>query len=197
MARFDKSKFNEEIVLFNEYIAKGFSTTAAEREMGYKKGSFWSHVKNKCIKNETTGMYEVKSPTDVGQVSEMKQKPVKSKKSDICPIAVAQPNNLILEVDNNQLKEDLLALGGRYKEIDTMLEWFKNKQSDNSPTEVIQVIDEGIKIELPDNKELKKISVWTNQEIWEQFGEFCKDHGEFTKGDLLSMALISYMKQYK
>lgn len=193
MGKINEKQFDIELVEFNKYIAEGLSPTAAESRMGYGKGTFWSRVRTRCTKNPTTGIFERINPTSVRQPSES----LENIQSDIHPTLVTQPNSIILEVHNDQLTSNLISLGGRYEEINEMLEWFKNKESDNCLTEVIQVIDEGIKIELPEDKTQKKISVWTNQEVWTLFGEFCDEHSEFTKGDLLSMALISYMQQHK
>ena len=163
-------------------IAKALNYVRADSMTRYMKnqGYFYNTISNKFIKSE--------ADNKVRQVSDNNQ------------IQKIEPKGDYLEVANKQLKADILELGSRYKEINMMLEWFKINQSsisDKHPIEVIQVVEQGIRIDLPENRAIKKISALTNNQIWEEFGEFASRNAEFTKGDLLAMALKEYMEKYK
>lgn len=68
-----------------------------------------------------------------------------------------------------------------------MLEWFK-KYRITTTSDIL--------IELPISDNVM-VSCRSNKAIWEQFGEFTKEHSSFSKGDLLAQALKEYMKKYK
>ncbi|MGL5714399.1 MAG: hypothetical protein ACRCX2_15375, partial [Paraclostridium sp.] len=73
-----------------------------------------------------------------------------------------------------------------------MLNWFKTRD-DNSMTEVIEVINEGIKIDLPES-ETTRTTIRINKVIWEDFDVFCNENKEFNKQDLMAQALKDFMK---
>ena len=53
-------------------------------------------------------------------------------------------------------------------------------------------------VELPvDESKEFKTSIRVNKVIWEQFKEFCKSNKNYTQKDLVSMAMLEYMKKYK
>jgi len=62
-------------------------------------------------------------------------------------------------------------------------------------TEVIEVINQGIKIDLPQS-ESTRTTIRINKEIWNRFEEFSKKNKEFNKQDLMAQALKEYMEKY-
>lgn len=50
-------------------------------------------------------------------------------------------------------------------------------------TEVIEVINEGIKIDLPES-ETTRTTIRINKIIWDEFDKFCSENKEFNKQDL-------------
>lgn len=55
----------------------------------------------------------------------------------------------------------------------------------------------GIKIELPiEGDKNFRTTVRVNDVVWKQFDEFCSKHSEFTKRDLISMALREYINNH-
>lgn len=105
------------------------------------------------------------------------------------------------EVINKNESKDLIVsdadkvsdLIKNYDDIKTMLNWFKNKEYENSIIEVIQ--DNRIKIDI-DTEETKRTTILINKKIYDDFNMFCQRHKEYDKKDLLSMALLEYMQKY-
>lgn len=98
-----------------------------------------------------------------------------------------------MTVDNtNNIKQDMIEIIEHKEDIFDMLKWFKNRD-DNSMTEVIEVINEGIKIDLPDS-ETTRTTIRINKIIWDEFDLFCGENKEFNKQDLMAQALKDFMK---
>lgn len=101
-----------------------------------------------------------------------------------------EDNNFLLNTD---IKNKMINLAQNYDKIMSLLEKYDNvsyseydKQYDN------------IEIELPiETKKDFRTSIRINNVIWEMFDKFAEDHSEFTKRDLLSMALKEYINKYK
>lgn len=93
------------------------------------------------------------------------------------------------------IKQDMMEIIENKEDIFDMLKWFKNRD-DNSMTEVIEVINEGIKIDLPDS-ETTRTTIRINKIIWDEFDLFCSENKEFNKQDLMAQALKDFMKNNK
>ena len=93
------------------------------------------------------------------------------------------------------IKQDMLDIIEHKDEIFDMLKWFKNRD-DNSMTGVIEVINEGIKIDLPES-ETTRTTIRINKVIWEEFDAFCNENKEFNKQDIMAQALKDFMKNNK
>ncbi|MGL5712938.1 MAG: hypothetical protein ACRCXT_16840 [Paraclostridium sp.] len=98
---------------------------------------------------------------------------------------------------NNALniKQDMIEIIEHKHEIFDMLEWFKN-HDDKGMTEVIEIINEGIKIDLPES-ETTRTTIRINKVIWDDFDKFCNENKEFNKQDLMAQALKNFMKDNK
>ena len=106
-------------------------------------------------------------------------------------------SDAVIDLKNDILKGNILGLAKHYDEIMGLLTWDKaygGQVSSNEP-QVIEVVQQGIKIELP-KSESTKTSIRVNKEVWEQFGQFAELHSEFVKGDLLAQALKEYMDRH-
>lgn len=107
-------------------------------------------------------------------------------------------SDAVIDLKNDMLKGNILGLAKHYDEIMRLLTWYKaygGQVSSNEP-QVIEVVQQGIKIELP-KSESTKTSIRVNKEVWEQFGQFAELHNEFVKGDLLAQALKEYMEKHE
>lgn len=78
-------------------------------------------------------------------------------------------------------------------DIMDMLEWFKNKEYENTIVEVTS--SNSINIDL--SSEYKRTSILVNKQVYDEFDKFCENHKEFAKKDLLSMALKEYIAKYE
>lgn len=90
------------------------------------------------------------------------------------------------------IKQDMIDIIEHKDDIFDMLEWFKNRD-DKGMTGVIEVINEGIKIDLPDS-ETTRTTIRINKVIWDEFDLFCNKNKEFNKQDLMAQALKDFMK---
>ncbi|MCR8747263.1 hypothetical protein [Romboutsia lituseburensis] len=110
---------------------------------------------------------------------------------EVKPMATIDDNSMTNNNANN-IKQDMIEIIEHKEDIFDMLKWFKSRD-DNSMTEVIEVINEGIKIDLPDS-ETTRTTIRINKIIWEDFDKFCIENKEFNKQDLMAQALKDFMK---
>lgn len=102
-------------------------------------------------------------------------------------------NNNTLVINQKEIQNKLIGLAQNYDKIIEIIQEYDKKYDAQYDKEY-----EGITIELPiETKNDFRATVRVNNVIWEQFGEFTNNHKEFTKRDLLSMALKEYMDKYK
>lgn len=111
--------------------------------------------------------------------------------AEIKPILTVDDNSMTIN-DANNIKQDMIEIIEHKSEIFDMLNWFKNRD-DNSMTQVIEVINEGIKIDLPES-ETTRTTIRINKTIWDEFYLFCNENKEFNKQDLMAQALKEFMK---
>ncbi|MFU7517652.1 hypothetical protein [Clostridium sp. HCS.1] len=98
-----------------------------------------------------------------------------------------------LVINQKEIQNKLIGLAQNYDKILNLIQEYDKKYDARYDKE-----QEGIVIELPiETKNDFRATVRINNVIWEQFGEFANNHKEFTKRDLLSMALKEYMGKYK
>ena len=108
-------------------------------------------------------------------------------------------NFLLKELENKSLQRDLIALAKQYDEIQEALAKIKSFDSymTDNPKEVITVVEEGIKIDLPDYEgPAYRASIRINPIIWKRFDEFASRHKEFDKSTLIAEAMQEYMKKH-
>lgn len=93
------------------------------------------------------------------------------------------------------LKNNIINLANDYDKIQEVLKWFENKANDKGMTGVIEVINEGIKINLPE-AEIIRTTIRINESTWNRFKKFAEEHKEFNQQDLMAQALEEYMNKY-
>lgn len=102
-------------------------------------------------------------------------------------------NNNTLVINQKEIQNKLIGLAKNYDKILEIIQEYDKKYDAQYDKKY-----EGITIELPiETKADFRATVRVNNVIWEQFGDFANNHKEFTKRDLLSMALKEYMDKYK
>lgn len=106
-------------------------------------------------------------------------------------------NNDLIEYDNSntpvinqkEIQTKIIGLAQNYDKLLRIIEE-NDKKYDNEY--------DGITVELPiETKSDFRATIRVNNVIWEQFSEFTNNHKEFTKRDLISMALKEYMENHK
>lgn len=111
--------------------------------------------------------------------------------TEIKPISFTDDKSMTTN-DVLNIKQDMIEMIEHKDEIFDMLKWFKNRD-DNGMTEVIEVINEGIKIDLPES-ETTRTTIRINKIIWDEFDKFCSENKEFNKQDLMAQALKNFME---
>lgn len=114
--------------------------------------------------------------------------------AEIKPISITDDNSMTIN-NPNSIKQDMIEIIEHKEDIFDMLKWFKNRD-DKGMTQVIEVINEGIKIDLPAS-ETTRTTIRINKSIWEDFDVFCNENKEFNKQDLMAQALKDFMKSNK
>ena len=98
-------------------------------------------------------------------------------------------NDNTLVITDNKTKNNLINLAKNYNKIMAIVEQYDTKYDTKY---------DNITIELPvETVKDFRTSIRINNVVWEQFNKFGEDHKEFTKRDLLSMALREFMEKYK
>ena len=90
-------------------------------------------------------------------------------KSDTSHPITLLGNELPQLVASEDLQMKLLSLLERYSELDSMLAWYKQQggqEQDRCRTDVVEVINQGIQIDLPKVESIKT-SLRVNKEIWD------------------------------
>jgi len=98
-------------------------------------------------------------------------------------------NNNTLVIADEKIKNNLINLSKNYDKIMSIVQEYDKKYDKGYDSMVIELPIETIKD--------FRTSIRINNVIWEQFNKFSEEHKEFTKRDLLSMALKEYMDKYK
>ncbi|MDM9944066.1 integrase [Clostridioides difficile] len=94
---------------------------------------------------------------------------------------------------DTNIQKKLLLLADNYNEIIEIINWYNDLENKN--IEGLSVQSKDIKIDLP-SKNAKRTTIRIIEEVIDLFDEFCRKHSEFTKTDLMSMALLEYMNKY-
>ncbi len=98
-------------------------------------------------------------------------------------------NDNTLVIADEKIKNNLINLSKNYDKIMSIVQEYDKKYDKRYDSMVIELPIETIKD--------FRTSIRINNVIWEQFNKFSEEHKEFTKRDLLSMALKEYMDKYK
>lgn len=96
-------------------------------------------------------------------------------------------NNSTKVIDKNK-ELDINKVADLVEDYDTLksiIKWFKDKEN---------TIDR-IVIDLPEAAD-KRTTILINEIVYNQFNEFCNNHKEYSKKDLMAMALLEYIRKY-
>lgn len=93
------------------------------------------------------------------------------------------------------LKANIINLANDYDKIQEIIKWFYNKSDDESMTNVIDVISNGIKINFSKSETIRT-TIRINKSTWDRFNKFAIDNKEFNKQDLMAQALEEYIDKF-
>lgn len=92
-------------------------------------------------------------------------------------------------INQKEIQGKIIGLAQNYDKILKLIQEYDKKYDEEY---------DGITIELPiETIRDFRTSIRVNNVIWEQFNEFANNNKEFTKRDLLSMALKEYIENHK
>ncbi|WP_343102128.1 integrase [Romboutsia sp. MSSM.1001216sp_RTP31141st1_G3_RTP31141_220114] len=134
--------------------------------------------------NRYTPIDDISMTNAIGEINKAKQQ----------DIILNDDKGMTIDIQQD-IKANIIKLANDYDKIQQVIKWFDNKIDDKSMTEVIEVINQGIKIDLP-LSENTRTTIRINKEIWDRFEEFSKKNKEFNKQDLMAQALKEYMEKY-
>lgn len=98
-------------------------------------------------------------------------------------------NSITPVINQKEIQGKIIGLAQNYDKILKIIQEYDKKYDKEY---------DGITIELPiETIRDFRTSIRVNNVIWEQFNEFANNYKEFTKRDLLSMALKEYMENHK
>lgn len=121
---------------------------------------------------------------------------VKKRVDDTCNIDVINcDDSMNTSLITRSVQENMMYISSEIDTLKNVIDWFKNKDNDNSNTGVIELI-EGIKIDLPEST-IKRTTIRINEKIWNQFNELVEENKPLDKHDIMSMALKEYIEKYK
>lgn len=163
----------------NRYLKEGYTVAQIRKELGIGEKLFQKQVKQlKYRYNQKTKQYE----------------PIEDDYSSNTKVINYHSNTGVINSNDVNLDiKKMTDLVNSYDDIKQVLDWFKNREYDNSIIEVIP--NNKIEINI-DTTETKRTTVLVNSQIYNEFNQFCNKHKEFDKKDLLSMALKEYMQKY-
>ena len=160
----------------NKYLKEGNSVVEIRKKLGIGEKLFQKQIKQLGYKyNQKIKQYE---PLDVS--------------FDDTNIINYDKHTVVINKKDFDLSK-ITDLIDSYDDIKQVLDWFKNREYDNSIIEVVP--NNKIEINI-DTEETKRTTILVNNKIYNDFNEFCNKHREFDKKDLLSMALKEYIQKY-
>lgn len=102
-------------------------------------------------------------------------------------------NSNTLVINQKEIQNKLIGLAQNYDKILKIIQEYDQKYAAQYDKEYV-----GIVVELPiETKTDFRATIRVNNVIWDNFSNFANNHKEFTKRDLISMALKEYMENHK
>lgn len=173
-----------DINYINELL-KSKTVKEVRSELGVSEKLFQKEIKRLGYKyNQKTKQYDLIDYKDNIKVIDCKSSDYESNTKIIHDKDYKSNTNVIdknKELDVNKVA-DLIE---DYDTLKSIIKWFKDKEN---------TIDR-IVIDLPDAKD-KRTTILINEIIYNQFNEFCNNHKEYSKKDLMAMSLLEYIRKY-
>ena len=174
-----------DINYINGLLKEGKTVKDIRESIGLGEKKFQRLIKELGYKyNQKSKQYEFNLVDDKNMTSVSQEK-----------ITLIDDKDMMIDIQQD-LKANIIGLANNYDKIQEVLKWFENKSDDKGMTEVIEVINEGIKINIPKSETIRT-TIRINKEVWDKFDEFSKENNEFNKQDLMAQALLEYMNKFE
>lgn len=171
---------------------QGLTRHEIKDKLGYKRlDSMTKFMSNRGYKvvNDRYIPIDDKGMTSISESSKDVKKSIQQ------DIVLSDDKGMTIDIQQD-LKANIISLANDYDKIQEVLKWFNNKCDDKGMTEVIEVVSQGIKINLP-KSEIIRTTIRINKDTWDKFDKFAQEHKEFNKQDLMAQALEEYMNNFK
>ena len=174
-----------DISIINDLLKQGKTVKEIRTELNISEKQFQKQIKQLGYKyNQKIKQYEAIQTDykDNIKVIEDKEADYKSN-TEVIKSNDYKDNTMIIskDLDINKVSD----LVNEYETLKKLIEWFKDKEN---------TIDR-IVIDLPESED-KRTTILINDIVYNQFNEFCNKHGEYSKKDLMAMALLEYINKY-
>lgn len=189
----DINNIGEVVVYLNNELAKGRTQKEIEindfrvnerviakrlTSRGYKK------IDNQYIKYDNRGAEVIKTKTEERDNNHIKV--IEDSKQEY-------DNSNTLVIKQKEIQNKLIGLAKNYDKILKIIQEYDEQSDEQSDKN-----NSNISIQLPmENKTDFRATIRVNNVIWDNFSNFANNHKEFTKRDLISMALKEYMENHK
>lgn len=189
----DINNIGEVVVYLNNELAKGRTQKEIEindfrvnerviakrlTSRGYKK------IDNQYIKYDNRGAEVIKTKTEERDNNHIKV--IEDSKQEY-------DNSNTLVIKQKEIQNKLIGLAKNYDKILKIIQEYDEQSDEQSDKN-----NSNISIQLPmENKTDFRATIRVNNVVWENFSDFTNKHKEFTKRDLISMALKEYMENHK
>lgn len=181
-----------DINYINDLLDKGKTVKEIRKILDISEKKFQKEIKELGYKyNQKLKQYEYITTDDKSMINVSKVT-TDSKKQNII---LSDDKGMTINI-HQDLKSNIINLANDYDKIQEVLNWFENRSDDSSMTEVIEVINQGIKINLP-KSETTRTTIRINKATWDKFDKFAQENKEFNKQDLIAQALENYMDSFK
>lgn len=180
----------DKINYINKKLSEGKTVIRIREDLGIGEKALQKIIKDNGYKYLQGKRMYAKEPTNSSEANKRTSSVQEDKR-----LAVSTDDNIPTLSLQEGIKEDLLQLLSIKEELfDLVTE--RRQRAYKEPANVIEVIqDQGIKIELDDSEVIKR-TVRGNKTVFDKWDKFCSENKEFSKQDLLSMALLEYINKY-
>lgn len=172
-----------DINYINELL-KSMTVKEVRSELGVSEKLFQKEIKRLGYKyNQKTKQYDLIDYKSNISVTDCKSSDYESNTKIIHDNNYKDNTNVIPKEASINKAANLIV--DEYDTLKSMIKWFKDKEN---------TIDR-IVIDLPDAAD-KRTTILINEIIYNQFNQFCNNHKEYSKKDLMAMALLEYIRKY-
>lgn len=183
-----------DINYINNLLRRLKSVKKVREELGISEKRFQKEIKDLGYKyNQKLKQYEPNIDDDK-YITKVTEKNKTHPENIMDNIVLSDDKGMTINIQQD-LTSNIINLANDYNKIQEVLKWFNNKDDDKGVTEVIEIVNKGIKINLPKSENIRT-TIRINKEIWNRFDEFSKENREFNKQDLIAQALKEYMEKY-